>query len=296
VAILVLWGMIFVFILLAATNFTTRTEVRIADNAIASSRARHAAAAGTQLGLFRLLQRRAEGVAVFDGAPEEWRDGSTRVAISILDEAGKIDINQAPLELLAGLFVAIGKKNEAALPLACNILERRGSRDTGCPEPGNEAAPYRTRPFAAPEELAQLPGLDDGIYAAIADSVTVASGASAIDPAVASRTTLLAIPGATADEVDAYLAHRETWRDLAPVGGSPQILSAARYLMATPARDFTIKAVATTAAGARYRADLQLRLSGLASRPYEVLAWRAPAIGLAESRANTPKKPSSSRW
>jgi general secretion pathway protein K len=279
VAILALWGMVLVLILLAAAGFTTRTEVRIAENAIASSRARHAAEAGTQLGLFRLLQRRATGVAIFDGTPEEWQDGSTGVAISILDEAGKIDINQAPLELLAGLFVAVGRKSEEAMLLACNILERRGGGDSGCPQTSDETAPLRTRPFAAPEELAQLPGVGAETYAAIADSVTVTTGASAIDPAVASRTALLAIPGATPDLVDAYLAQREMWRDLLPDGGdSSLILPVARYLMRTPLRDFTIKTVATTADGARWRADLQLRLTGLASRPYQVLAWRTPLV------------------
>ena len=278
VTILVLWGMVLVLILLAATGFTTRAEVRIAENAVASSRARHAAEAGTQLGLSRLLQRRAGGTAIFDGAPEQWQDGATKVAISIVDEAGKIDLNQAPLELLAGLFVAIGRKSEEAILLACNIIERRGGSDAGCPLAVDESAPKRTRPFAAPEELAQLPGIGEDTYAAIADNVTVASAASAIDPAVASRTALLAIPGATPDLVDAYLSHREMWRDLAPAADSELILPAARYLMLTPARDFTIKAVATTAEGARYRADLQLRLTGLASRPFEVLAWRTPPL------------------
>jgi general secretion pathway protein K len=290
ITILVLWGMVLVLILLAATSFTTRTEVRIAHNAVASSRARHAAEAGTQLGLFRLLQRRAQGVAIFDGRPEEWQDGSTKVAISILDEAGKIDINQAPLEFLAGLFVAMGRKGEEAILVACRILERRGSGDTSCRQPADEPAARRTRPFAAPEELVQLPGVGDAIYTAIADSVTVASGASAIDPAVASRTALLAIPGTTTGLVDAYIAHREMWHDIVPAGDSSLLLPDSRYLMKTPARDFTIKAVSTTAEGARYRADLQVRLTGSAGHPYEILAWRTPPVGVAEARSDAPMK------
>ena len=46
----------------------------------------------------------------------------------------------------------------------------------------------------------------------------------------------------------------------------------------SPAREFTIKAVATTATGARYRADLLIRLTGLAAHPYEVLMTRAPPV------------------
>src|SRR5437764_6334778 len=91
IAILALWGVALIAVLLAAATFTTRTEVRIAENAIGGSRARLAAEAGTQLGLVHLLRRRAEGVAVFGGDPESWQDGSIRVQISIIDEAGKVD-------------------------------------------------------------------------------------------------------------------------------------------------------------------------------------------------------------
>src|SRR3954469_8392535 len=93
IAILALWGVALISILLAAATFTTRTEVRIAENAIGGSRARLAAEAGTQLGLMRLLRRRSEAVGVFDGGAETWQDGSIRVEISIIDEAGKIDLN-----------------------------------------------------------------------------------------------------------------------------------------------------------------------------------------------------------
>src|SRR5438874_10594606 len=96
IAILALWGVALIAVLLAAATFTTRTEVRIAENAIGGSRARLAAEAGTQLGLVHLLRRRAEGVAVFGGDPETWQDGSIRVEIAVVDEAGKVDLNNAP--------------------------------------------------------------------------------------------------------------------------------------------------------------------------------------------------------
>src|SRR5215212_7023798 len=137
IAILALWGVALIAMLLAAATFTTRTEVRIAENAVGGSRARLAAEAGTQLGLFRLLRRRGEGIAIFDGGPEAWQDGSIRVEVSIIDEAGKLDLNNAPLELLAGLFVAVGRPRETALLLDCNILDRRGTPGAMCPEPAD---------------------------------------------------------------------------------------------------------------------------------------------------------------
>ena len=277
IAILALWGVALIGILLAAATFTTRTEVRIAENAIGGSHARLAAEAGTQLGLLRLLRRRAEGVAVFDGAAEPWQDGSIAVEIAIIDEAGKIDLNQAPLEMLAGLFVAIGRPREEAVLLACNILDRRGETDAMCPEPADDS-PRPRHLFVAPEEAAQLPGFGERLYQAVADYLTVATGATAIDPRVATRPVLLAIPGATPDLVDAFLENRGRWHDLSNNDSGLNLVPAASFVVSSPRRDFTIKAVATTASGARYRADLQIRLTERPKTPYEIVAMRAPPV------------------
>src|SRR5205823_827630 len=213
-----------------AATFTTRTEVRIAENAIGGSRARLAAEAGTQLGLVHLLRRRAEGVAVFGGDPETWQDGSIRVEIAVVDEAGKVDLNNAPLELLAGLFIAVGRSRETAVLLACNILDRRGTPDGACPEPAEAGARGR-RLFVVPEELGQLPGIDERLYDAVADYITVASGASAIDPRVAARPVLLAIPGATPELVDAFLENRARWRELFGGDSKLNLLPAAPFVV-----------------------------------------------------------------
>lgn len=271
VAILVLWGAALIFILLAAANFTSRTEIAVARNAIAAARARHAAEGGTQLGLERLLARRADGAMIFDGRKEAWQDNAAKVTISIQDEAGKIDVNQAAQPFLAGLFVAVGRKPEEARLLSCRILARRGTASAACP-----AGPLGdSMLFAAPEELAALPGFGDRLYAAIADYVTVQTGASAIDPMVAARTVLMSVPGATKEIVDEFLANWQMLGDVTQGASGFGTLPPSPYLMASPVREFTVSAVAVTE-GARYRADLQLRLTGMANRSYEVLAWRAP--------------------
>src|SRR5579863_4645210 len=211
IAILALWGIALIFMLTAPVAFATRGELQIARNALAESRARLAAEAGTQLGLQRLLRRHGSGGAVFDGAPESWEQGSTKVAIAIADEAGKIDLNLAPVELLAGLFSAAGEPDEVALLLACNVLNRRGDNASSCPDSDPPTAGQR---FVAPEELAQLPGVSEPLYNRVADAITVVSGASAIDPRVAPRLVLMALPGATNSLVDSFLDSRSAWRGL----------------------------------------------------------------------------------
>jgi general secretion pathway protein K len=286
IAILALWGVALIFILLAPVAFLTRVELQVAHNAIGASRARLAAEAGTQLGLVRLLRRR-DVNAYFDGTPETWRQSSTTVAIAIADEAGKIDLNVAPQDLLAGLFAAVGRPREEAQLLACNVLDRRGDLGTGCPQPGGVNPARR---FAVPEELAQIPGVDDDLYDRVADSITVATAASAVDPLVAPRPVLLAIPGATDSLVDAFLQNRSAWRDLSGAGGGALSPAAAAFLMATPGRDFTITATATTPDGARYRAELQIRLTERPTAPYQVIAWRAPPIDRGQQAPAAPTR------
>lgn len=287
IAILALWGIALIFMLIAPVAFATRGELQIARNALAESRARLAAEAGAQLGLLRLLRRQANGSTMFDGTPEAWQQGSTRVAIAIADEAGKIDLNLAPPELLAGLFEAAGLRREAARLVACNVLDRRGDTGADCPQADT---PHAGRRFAVPEELAEVPGVDDRLYDRVAPYVTVATGASAIDPRVAARPVLMAIPGATDGLVDAFLESRKTLRDLG-MADATLLPAAAPFVMMSPRRDFTVAALATTAEGARYRAELQVRLTGRAAQPYQVVAWRTPAADRGMTTAVQVRRP-----
>lgn len=287
IAILALWGIALIFMLIAPVAFATRGELQIARNALAESRARLAAEAGTQLGLLRLLRRHESGAASFDGTPEAWRQTSARVTIAISDEAGKIDLNLAPLDLLEGLFEAVGAPHETAELLACNVLDRRGDTGAGCPQ---SDAPHAGRRFAVPEELAELPGIDDRLYDRIADDITVATGASAIDPRVAPRAVLLAIPGATEGLVDAFLESRATLREFGAADAN-LLPAAAPFLMASPGRDFTVAATAVTSDGARYRAELQVRLTGRPAQPYQVIAWRTPPADRGTAPAKLARAP-----
>jgi general secretion pathway protein K len=227
--------------------------------------------------LARLLRRRASGISVFDGLPETWRDGAAEVEIAIVDEAGKIDLNEAPLELLSGLFVAVGRAREEAVLLACNVLEWRGTSVAACPEVASGTGRRAHGRFVAPEQLGQVAGFDEGLYREVSDSITVVTRASAVDPLVAARPVLMAIPGATAAAVDSFLEERARWRDIGGLEGGFGLQQSLPFVMISPAREFTITATAATGT-ARYRADLKVRLTGIAARPYEVLAVRAPPV------------------
>lgn len=276
VMILVLWGMAIMFALLAAAAFSTRSEILVARNQVAAARVRAAAEGGIELGLARLLARRAAGGTIFDGAPEAWKDGPVRVAVAIADEAGKIDLNDAPPALLAGLFEAVGRPSADARLIACEIVAHRSGQSPCASILDASSQRQQGALFTAPEELAALPGVGDRLYDEVAGDVTVATGASAIDPMVAPRTVLLALPGAEATLVDAFLKARRGLRTFDPQGNGFDMLPDLPDLMVSPARDFTVSAIATSRDGARFRAALEVRLTGEPDTPYRIIAWRTP--------------------
>jgi general secretion pathway protein K len=272
ILVVVLWAVAIISFVLVAVNFTAQSEVFVARNSIAIARARHAAEGGIQIGLARLLARQADPNAAFDGTPEPADIAGTPVGIAITDEAGKIDINVAPMELLVGLFKAIGRPPAEATLLACQIVNHRGDSDPACGPASTERRPHPL--FSSTGELAFLPGFDPATYAAVADYVTVRTRATAIDPRAASRTVLLAIPGATASVVDTYLGQRAAFRDLGP-DTIEEALVASPALMLSQRHDFTIRAHAVAGA-AQYTVDMEVRLTPGAERPFTIVAWHTP--------------------
>src|SRR6266566_7990898 len=71
-----------------------------------------------------------------------FRLGRAAVAVDFRSEAGRIDLNSAPKELLAGLFAGLGAKYSAAEYYAERIVGWRTAQD---PDQRNEeASAYRT--------------------------------------------------------------------------------------------------------------------------------------------------------
>ncbi|MEO8740800.1 MAG: hypothetical protein ABI537_14005, partial [Casimicrobiaceae bacterium] len=133
------------------------------------------------------------------------------------DESGKIDLNTAPDNLLKGLLQSAGGLDaESAARLVDAIGDWKDPdelrRPNGAEAPEYQAAGLKYAPantfFETVAELQRVLGMTPALYAKLADSLTVHSRIAGVNPAFASRTTLLAVPGATAEIVDEYLLHR----------------------------------------------------------------------------------------
>jgi general secretion pathway protein K len=273
--IVVLWGIALIATAVVAIGFTSRSETLIGRNAIENARARQAAEAGIQLALHRLLSY-PRGGRLFDGSPSIWRDGSATVELAIQDEEGKIDVNVASFDMVAGVLRAAGLLRDDARLAACRIVARRGLIDPQCLD--NDGRPPAVEPgmLAATEELRRLVDLSDARYARLAAAATVYSGSAAIDPRVAPHDALAAVPTLSPGYVDSYLSRRAMHQAALGAEGLGELVDP-RYFAITTGQSFTISARATTPGGGRHRAEMVVRLTFRTDQPYAVLAWREPA-------------------
>jgi len=151
-----------------------------------------------------------------DGLTHLWKFQGAELRVTILDESAKVDLNAAPAVLLKGLFRALGVAEPDADALADAVADWRDADDLRSLH-GAEKADYAAAgrdygpanaPFETIEELRQVLGMSDDLFRKLEPLVTVHSRQSGINAAVAPREVLLALPGATAEQVDLFLEQR----------------------------------------------------------------------------------------
>ena len=216
--ILVLWLTVLLTVIAGSFAYGMRTEALAARNTVSLAQARALADGAVNRTVFELMRAQGTpGVWSADGSVHVWEDEGARIAVSALDESGKIDINAASDPLLKGLLqTAGGLDSDTASKLVDIIGDWKDADDLRRPN-GAEASDYQAaglpyKPanaaFEAVAELQRVLGMTPALYSKIADSLTVHTRMAGVNPAYASRTVLLALPGATPEIVDTYLAQR----------------------------------------------------------------------------------------
>jgi general secretion pathway protein K len=245
--VLVMWVAVLITVIASSFIVERRTEMLVVRNSLSMARAEAVADAGVQRAVFEMYRT--------DNAPDAWkRDGTTYdwsfdgvpVKVEMRDESAKIDINTASDALLRGLFLSLGLSDDEAAHIVDAILDWRDAdsfkRPNGAEEPEYAAAGLAYKPANAPfqaiEELQLVLGMRPEIYRRVAPLITVFSRQPGINPQLASREVLLALPGMTSDVVDQYLALREAARAQGlPLPAFPQAGSfATGYTMVSSVR------------------------------------------------------------
>jgi general secretion pathway protein K len=306
--IMVIWMLAVLSLIAASFLAEARVEVRRAGNLIARARAEALADAGVQLAIARLM--RDGGGEVPDPWSEPLSGGSVRITVA--DERGKIDLNGADRDLLAGLFSSHGATATEASAIAAAVIDFRDP-DHDAQVNGAEDADYaaegiadgaKDAPFQSVEELLQVRGVTPELFAAVEPLLTVHTGANAVDPLRADAAVLGALPGIDRRELDRFLkvrgalkasslprfvtgANATGGQAAAKAAGTvqarlteamPAMNGVGRFLAATDTAlpTFLIEAEAVSADDGHFSRRAVVRLTQDASQPFIVLAWDRP--------------------
>lgn len=303
--LLVIWVLAILAVVAAGFAAGTRSEARLARNLLEAARARALAEAGVALATGALIDNDATSEWRTDGTPREMSFAEGVVRVRIEDEGGKIDLNTGQPALLsglcatlaldgdtcAGLLDGVALRRRAAVPPPAPVF--RGLRNAGQPI-GFGVSPVQDRQtaaFGAVEDLRQLPAIDQASFDRLRPFVTVYSQNPRIDPAVAPREVLLAVPGINPREVEQLLIARQTPRyargDTPPGAAAappplPALTGVDTYVARGQLRAATIVAEAQTASGGAFTRRVVVGMTGTPLNPTQVLEWRQD-LGVVEA-------------
>jgi general secretion pathway protein K len=200
------------------------------------------------------------------------------VHLRLDDEGGRIDIGQAPFDMLAALFRALGAPDADAV--ARRIVQWREADASAAKGLPAAAAGKKPAPNAAPSQafndvrdLLQIPGVRPEWVAAAAPLTTV-FGNETVNPLTAPPEVLAVLPGVARGRLASFLDTRrmfptDTARLAALLGPAAQA-----HLDAKQPQAVSVKLAARLADG--YAAEAAAVIVCLKDdrEPYRVLAWK----------------------
>jgi general secretion pathway protein K len=296
--VLALWLTVLLTAIAGSFAFAMRSEALSARNSVSVAQARAAADGAIERVAVELQRPRLVDAWVADGQPQKWQDGDVSLVVTAADESSKIDINFAQDALLRGLLMNVGGLDaDAATKVVDAILDWRDPDELRRPN-GAEAPDYTAAglkyapangPFETTGELARVLGVTPALFAKIGSSITVHSRSPGVNTATATRDVLLALPNATPEAVDAFIALR-TDALAAKLPVPP--FAPASGLSANASQTWRIRAEASLADGVTFVREAVLRPAQDPRRVLIVLAWQEGAR--AASGPAAPESPTSS--
>ncbi len=282
--LLVIWVLALLALIAAGVAADTSSETVIARNRLDIASARDAADSGVMLAILGLLDPDPTKTLPADGRRTTFHIGNGTIVVSIADEGGKIDLNAAPNDLIAGLADELGIDAADRDALLAGIAARResftkvaGAAVVAVPIIGGfgDADPggLGLQAFADASEILSLPGLSHDAAARLLPYLTVYSQHATLNPLTATHEALMAVPGISPEEVDFFLAARyQTETNVE----KPALSGVDRYVGTMPLRAVTITARARAGTASFTREAVVLVSGNLPLRPYRILRWQQP--------------------
>jgi general secretion pathway protein K len=185
------WIALLLALLIGTISMSVRGSMAYLRNNADLMQARELAEAALELGLHELSRNSQTRQLPRHGEVLTHILPSGTIALSIQDEAGKIDLNRARITVLKSLFVAAGAKAGLDAFDAVNLAEAVAG---GIAENGERRGDASTvLPSVA--SLAAMPGMTETMYRTLEPDITVYSGIGAVNPMTATEGALAALPG-----------------------------------------------------------------------------------------------------
>lgn len=253
----VLWGVAILSVIAAAMLTSSLTTAYVGRNVWNATRGGTLDEAAINRTILALMDDRAGRQPRVDGVSGMRRFDGAAVRVWVQDESGRINVNFAGKDVLQSLFVSAGVERSAAALLAERIVAAHG--DLANPA----AAGTPPIAFRNADDLLAVPGMSKALYGRIRPLITVYGRSATVNPAVAPRAVLLALPGATASSVDDALHAREQ-----ALAANPPAAA-----LAAPNTAFTITAQSDVD-GARAIRVAVVQFTGDETKPYWFLSWQ----------------------
>lgn len=271
--LLVLWLVALLTALVGAYALTARIEALQGRVGSRGAMAQEIARAGMEYALVRVADRNPETHWQPNGRAYAWRFEGHDVQVRIIDETGKVDLNQADVPLLSRLMQVLGEPPDASDALAAAIVDWRDADDLGQPVGGAEDGDYAAagRPYGAKDapfetiaELEQVLGMTPDLYARLEPFLTLYSGRGQPDATYAQGPVLVAM----GMDATAWLAQREA----AGAAGALQ-------LVGTGSGTYSIESRARLADGRETSLRTVVRAGGspVPGSAYTLLRWEEGA-------------------
>lgn len=265
--VVVLWALLLLSVLAGSFLLEARAARTVAASVAAQFRSRIAADAAINRAIMALLDPGDPLRFPLDGTVRDIQFLGHRIGLSCESEAGKVDLNTAPVSLLATIFRAQGLADEQAEALATQIVVwrtplRNSSGEDAVAlyrEAGRSYGP-RFGAFRSIGELRMVIGMNDALQNVLLPFITVWSRSSMIDRSVAKEGLLHVLKDANDNLAAGHLAARQTGRaagwDRPPALGEVLTITARLKVAGTP--------IIRTAA---------IQIAGDRNEPYRILSW-----------------------
>jgi general secretion pathway protein K len=264
----VIWGVALLSVIAVSFLWTGNTARRLVRNGLDVAQVEALAEAAVNRAALGLLETRPDARWRTDAVPYDFGFDGARMQVRIQDELGRIDLNWADGSVLVALFQSVGLDAQAAARLVDKIQDWRDSsplrRLNGAKDRDYRDAGYAYRPrngaFQSLDELKLVMGMTPELFDRVEPALTVYSGRPSIDPQVAPREALLAVPTMDEGKIAALIAAR---------AGAPP--SSALPL---PGRAFAVS-VAIERADRTIGREAVIRMTEDAAKPFWILSWKA---------------------